>query len=160
MARNLGTVNNNLLNALAGQETSEAILLLLTISHDDLSPSIRVTSDAVLTTSNSNQFLPYPFRLTLPDDPEKGFSSGKLIIDNVSRDIVVAIRSISTPPLAIIQLVLGSDPDTIYVEFNDFKLANITYNALSVTADLVLDHFIHEPFPGTRLTPSNFPGLF
>lgn len=157
MARTIGT---NMLNALAGQETGEAILLLLTIAHADLSPSIRVTTDAVQTVSNGNTFLPYPFQLVLPDDPDSGFSSGKLVIDNVHRDIVVAIRSISTPPSATIQVVLGSDPDTIYVEFNDFKLSNINYDAMTVTADLVLDHFINEPFPGTRLTPSNFPGLF
>lgn len=160
MARNLGAVNNNMLNALAAQETSEAILALLTISHANLSPSIRVTADAVQTVSNGETFYQYPFQITLPDDPENGVSSGKLTIDNVSRDIVSAIRSISTSPLSTIQLVLGSDPDTVYVEFSDFKLSNINYDALTVTADLVLDHFIHEPYPGTRFLPSNFPGMF
>ncbi len=154
------TIGTDMLLALAGQETSEAIILLLTIAHTDLSPSIRVTSDSVATISNGNTFLRYPYSLTLPDDPEKGFSSGKLTIDNVHRDIVIAIRSISTPPTATIQVVLGSDPDTVHVEFSDFKLSNINYDAMTVTADLVLDHFLNEPYPGTRLTPSNFPGLF
>lgn len=157
MARNIGI---NLLKVLAAQETSEAALLLLTIDHDDLAQPIRVTSDAVQTVSNGNTFLAYPFQLTLPDDPDNGFSSAKLTIDNVHRDIVVAIRSISSPPTATIQIVLGSDPDTVYIEFSDFKLADINYDALTVTADLVIDHFIHEPFPGTRFLPSNFPGLF
>ena len=160
MARNLGAVNNNLLSALSGQETGEAILVLLTITHPTISPSIRVTSDAVTTTSNGNSFLPYPFRLTLPDDPDNGFSSGALVIDNVSRDIISSIRAITTPPKVTIQIVLGSDPDTIYVEFSDFKLSKITYDVLKITGNLVLDHFINEPFPGTRMTPATFPGMF
>lgn len=160
MSRDLGATDNNLLAALAGQETSEAILVLLTIDHADLATPLRVTSDAVSTTSNSNTFLAYPFNLTLPDDPDSGFSSGKLTIDNVSRDIVVAIRQISSPPTVTIQVVLGSDPDNVYVEFTDFKLSNIQYDALTVTASLVLDHFINEPYPGTRFRPSNFPGMF
>ena len=160
MPRNLGAVDNNLLNALAAQETNEAILVLLTITHASLSPPIRVTSNSVQTESNGNTFYQYPFNLTLPNDPESGFSSGRLTIDNVGREIISSIRSISTPLTIMLQVVMASAPNTVYVEFSDFKLTNIKYDALTITADLVLDHFINEPFPGNRITPSNFPGMF
>jgi hypothetical protein len=166
MARSFGT---NLLELLSAQETDKVVILLLTIEHANLSPSIRVTSDSVNTVSNQGSgdetYYSYPFQITLPNDPEEGFSAGKLTIDNIHRDITASVRAIDTPPTAKIQLVIADDPtpgnaDTVYVEFADFELRNISYDALTVTADLVMEHFMHEPFPGDRITPSLYPGLF
>lgn len=154
------TLGTNMLNALTAQQTSEAILVLLTINHDDLSEPIRITSDAVPTISNGNTFVVYPYKVTLPDDPENGFSSGRLEIDNVHRDIVVAIRQISTSPTVTIQIVLGSDPDTVEVEIDGFQMDNIKHDVFTVRSDLVMDNYMHEPFPGNRFVPSFFPGLF
>ena len=118
MARALGT---NLLEALTAQETGRALIMLVTITHDDLSTPLRVSSDSVTTPSNGENFIAYPFQITLPDDPDDGFAAGKFIIDNVSRDIVKAIREIQSPPNVRIDLVMDDDPDTIYVTFDDFN---------------------------------------
>lgn len=157
MSRN---VSNTFKSAAFGQQTDEAFLVLLEIDHADLSEPIQVTSDGVDTTSNGETFVAYPFELSLPSNPETGISQAQLTIDNVSQDIIVSIRNITTPPSVVIQVVLASDPDTIEVEFSGFELRNVNYNALTISGILTIESFMSEPYPGGSFLPSTFPGLF
>ena len=90
--------------AVNAQETSEAFLILITIDHPDLSQPIRVTSDAVDTTSRSNLFVAFPFELTLPADSEDRPPRASLRIDNVDRQIVQAIRDITSAPSVLMEI--------------------------------------------------------
>lgn len=146
--------------ALNASQTDDVFLILLTISHASLSPSIRVSSDAVDTISNSNTFVAFPFDLSLPDDTDSASPRARLSIDNVDRQIVTAIRSISTAPSVLIQIVRAEAPNTIEASFADFKLTNISYDAHVVSGDLTVEDFTSEPFPAGKFTPSLFPGLF
>ena len=83
-----------------------------------------------------------------------------LSIDNVSRDIIASIRSIQTPPSVTMEVVLGSDPDTVEASFPDFELQHIGYDALTITGDLGIESFMSEPYPGDIFSPARFPGLF
>ena len=146
--------------AIHAQETSEAFLVLIEIDHDSLSEPIRLSSDAVNTVSNGNTYVAYPFDLVLPDDPEEGVSKGRLIIDNVHRDIIQFVRNLPSAPKVTIRIVLASNPDVIEAEFPNFELVNIQYDALTVSGDLSIRSFMSEPYPGDSFTPSLFPGLF
>lgn len=146
--------------AVNAQETGEAFLVLIEIAHAALSTPIRVTSDGVSTISNGDTYLPYPYDISLPDDPEQGVSSAQLTIDNIDRVIVESIRSISTAPTVTIRIVLGSDPDTIEAEFPNFEFREISYDAMTVSGDLTLKTFMGEPYPGDSFLPSLFPGVF
>ena len=146
--------------ALFAQQTDEAILILLTLDHDDLGSPIRVSSDSVDTISNSETFYACPFQITLPDERDEHVTEARLTIDNVDRVIVTALRSVSSPPEVTIQIVLGSDPDTIEAEWNDFLLKDTDYDDLVVTGRLSLDHLMNEPIPGDVMDPSRTPGLF
>jgi hypothetical protein len=157
MSRN---VSATFKQAAFAQETDEAFLVLITLDHEDLTSPIRVVNNQVAITSNGNTFQPYAFKLTVPDDTERNLSQGRLSIDNISREIIEAIRSISSAPSVTIQVVLASDPDTVEIEYSDFELKNITYDAEVVSGNLVIETFVKEPFPGESFTPGNFPGLF
>lgn len=142
------------------QETSECFILLVTIDHDDLTEPIRVTSDGTSTTSRSDLFVSYPFQLDLPIDSDESPPISKLVIDNVDRVIVEAIRSISSPPSVLLEMVLASDVDTVELAWNDFELVNADYDELTVSGDLTQEKFLAEPYPYLKFTPGNFPGLF
>lgn len=146
--------------AVFAQETGEAFILLITISHDDLDDDIRVCSDGQQVTSNSLDYEAFPFQLTLPEVTEDGPPRARLVIDNVDKQIVEAVRTITTPPTVKIELVLASDPDTVEASFDDFVLRNIQYDMLTVQGELLLEVFETEPFPSAGFYPSNFPGLF
>lgn len=147
--------------AIFASQTGEAFLLLITIEHASLAAPIRATSDAVNTVSNGSTFVPYPFRLELASEGEDASPRIRLQIDNVDRQIVQALREAgNTAPEVTVQVVLGSDPDTIEAFFPDFRLRAATYDMLVVDAELVLEDYTTLPYPYVTFTPSRFPGLF
>ena len=146
--------------ALYAGETGEVFLVLLTLSHVDLAQPIRVTSDAVTTVSRSNNFTPFPFELALPDDLDNKPPRARLAIDNIDRQIVLAVRSLSFAPTLLIEIVRAAAPDVVEAQFVDFKLTNVSYDAHRVEGDLTVEDFTAEPFPAASFTPSLFPGLF
>jgi hypothetical protein len=146
--------------AVNAQETDEIFLVLVTINHDDLASPLRFVNNNENVTSNGNVFTAYPFEITLPDDTVEHAPTCKLRIDNVARDLVTAIRSISSPLDMTIQVILASDPDTIEVEYSDFKLVDVSYDAFTIEGTISIEGFAHEQYPGRTFLPSNFPGLF
>ena len=157
MSRNVSATARAAINA---QQTGEAFLILLTISHPNIDPPIRVTSDGVNTISRGETFIAYPFEVTLPDDRDDQVVRASLRVDNVGREIATALRSIDSPPQVTLEVVLGSSPDTVEAGPFDFTLRGATYDALTVTGDLVFEDILNEPIPGDAMTPANFPGLF
>ncbi|MFH1158065.1 MAG: DUF1833 family protein, partial [Pseudomonadota bacterium] len=93
------TVSSPTRQALYAAETGEAFLILLTLNHASLSAPIRVTSDGVETTSRGNVFAAFPFELVLPDDQDNVSPRARLVIDNIDRQIVQAVRTISSASL-------------------------------------------------------------
>ena len=157
MSRALSTLTRQ---ALYAQETGEAFLILLTLSHANLAVPIRVTSDALTTVSRGNIFTPFPFDLTLPDDQENKPPAAKLAIDNIDRQIVLAVRSLPTAPAVLIEIIRAAAPEVVEAQFVDFKLTNVTYDSHRVEGSLTVEDFTAEPFPAAVFSPSLFPGLF
>ena len=141
------------------QETGEAPLVLLTIDHPDLTAPIRVTSDAVDTISRLETYIAFPFRVTLPDDTEEAARS-RLEIDNVDRQIVAAVRAVSSPPSVTIEVVLASSPDLVEAGPFDFELEEARYDVLVVSGELAFEPILDLAVPGDVMSPGLFPGLF
>jgi hypothetical protein len=146
--------------ALYAPETAEAFLVLLTLDHADLAEPIRVTSDAVTTISRGDDFVPFPFELILPDDLDGAPPRARLAIDNIDRRIVQAVRTLSSAPTVMIEIIRAAAPDTVEAQFVDFKLTHVSYDAHRVEGSLTLEDFTAEPFPAAVFSPGLFPGLF
>jgi hypothetical protein len=157
MSRN---VSAELKQAVYAQETAEEFIVLIALSHPDLATPIRVNSSGADVISNGETFVAYPFEVVLPDDVDDRPPRAKLRIDNISREIVLAVRTITSAPFVTIQIIMASSPDVLEAEFLDFRLANITYDQLTVEGDLTLEEFIGEPYPARVFSPADFPGLF
>lgn len=164
-------ISDNFRRAAYSQETDVAVIVLITLSTPELPDSVRVCNVPVEkfidlgenvygVTSNSQRYLFLPFDITLPQDDKTGAVSAKLTIDNVNRQIVQYARQTKKALNVNIQLVLSNNLDYVELEYNDFKLSNVTYDGFSVTGDLTVDYLGLEPFPAGRFTPSGFPGLF
>lgn len=146
--------------ALFAQETGEAFLILLTIDHASLAQVIRVTSDQVTTVSRGQEFVPFAFDLTLPDDAENASPSARLRIDNVDRQIIAAIRRIESAPSVLMEIVRAQEPDMVEAAFPDFKLTDISYDSQVVEGNLTIEDFTAEPFPAGTFSPGLFPGVY
>lgn len=156
------TVSAQAVTALLAAQSGDPFLILVRISHPDISPDIRVTSDGVDTLSNGETFVAYPFSIKLPSDTEEREPKAFLQISNVDRSIVKALREAAQdpPPSVTMQIVMASTPDTIEANFPDFDLVNGQYNLSMVTGELGVERMLLEPYPVARFTPGRFPGMF
>ena len=144
--------------ASTAEATDEVPLVLLTVDHDELDAPIRVCDNIEAITSNGNTFLALPFDVELPDDGERP-GEARVRIDNVSRDIALVLRRISTPPLVTIQVVLASQPDTIEYEITNLTLRDATYDLNYVSGFLRFEDLTTEAV-AEIITPQRFPALF
>lgn len=110
--------------------------------------------------SRSREYLFLPFEFTLPDDKSDSPPRVQLTMDNTERSLVALLRSISTPASIKLEIVLGSTPGAVEMELPAMQLANVIIGEEQVTADLVADALINEPYPAGQFTPGTFPGLF
>ena len=154
------TLSGPSIAAINAQETGEAFLVLLTISHPDLAESICVNNGGADIVSNTTTFIAFPFDISLPDDADNVPTRAQLSMDNIDRRIVTAVRTLTSAPTVLIQLVRAADPDTVEIEWPDFKLTNVTYDAKVVQGDLTIEEFTTEPFPAATFSQAFFPGLF
>lgn len=163
--------SQNFKQAAYAQETEEVFIVLLTLDSDELTEPIRVCSDPYEKlvglgddiygcVSNGETFVFLPFEIMLPRDDKTGTVSAKLKVENVSRQLIPQVRSISKPLSVKMQAVLSSDVDFVEIEYDDFNLPNVRYDLFKIEGDITLDYWGLEPFPSYRFTPSGFPGLF
>lgn len=154
------SVSSSTLAAIHAAESGEAFIILLTFTHESLAAPIRVSGDAVDTQSRGEVFIAYPFSLVLPDDAEGRAPRAKLVIDNVGRQVMEAVRGLETAPALLMEIVRAADPDTVEATFSDFKLQNVVYDSQAIEAELSIEDFTAEPYPAATFCPSLFPGIF
>lgn len=159
----------NFREALFAQESGEVVVFLLTITHPELYDPIYLTtdpterlSDAPLvygTISRGVEYLYAGVDVTLPDDQDKSPPTSKLIIANVTRELIPLARSVSTPPSVKIEAVLASAPDDVEMTWPAMDMSNLTYDSASLQFDLTMDALVSEPYPSGTFSPAYFPGL-
>lgn len=166
MSRNLSP---NAKRAVFSQQTDEVFIVLLTINHPSFTEPARVSSDPFELLPNANvrgvisngiEYPFLPFTISLPQQDDTGTARATLAIDNIDRRIVAAARGANSALDVKIEIVLASDPDTVEMSIDKFKLEKVTYDAFTVSGELSVQYFDLEPFPSKRFTPSDFPGMF
>ena len=162
-------LSNNAKQAIYAQETSEVFILLVTINHSSFTTPIRLASDSFEllpsagvrgVVSRGDEYIYLPFTINLPIQDDTGIARASISVDNISREIVAAVRSASSSLSITIEIVLASDVDTPEVTVADFALERVTYDAFTVSGEITVEYFDLEPFPSRRFTPSDFPGIF
>ena len=147
------------LTSIFSQNSDEVWLALLTISHPSLDAPLMFVSNTESITSRGNIFVGYVFSLELPaEDPDMP-GEARLVISNIDRAIVNLIRSLSSPPSILIEIVLASQPDTVEASFDGLVLREAGWDAMEVRGTLKYDDILTEPI-SVQMTPSRFPGLF
>lgn len=146
--------------AIYAPETDEVFIILLTLHHAGMEAPLRVCSGGQEVTSRGEAFVAYPFALTLPEDEDGRAPRARLSIDNVDRQIVAAVRGLTSSPQVLIEIIRAAAPDVVEATFEDFRFTNITYDSRAVTGDLTVEDFTAEPYPAASFSPSLFPGIF
>jgi hypothetical protein len=170
----LSTMSPAALKAMFSPESSDTLIMLLTIygETEDPNTAIRIADGYTQrisetarditygVVSRSKQFTFIPITITLPSEDDSASPRCSITINDVTKVLVPVIRTITNPPKVLMELVLSSSPDVVEASFPGFYITNFTYNADTVQADLGMINFASEPFPAYTFTPAYFPGLF
>ena len=154
------TTSATFTRAAFAQRTDEVIIELLTLEHDQLSAPIRLARNYSTITSRGNEYIGCQFELTWPQDKENEPPQASLKYQNVSRDLVAAIRVLRTPMTATIEVVLASSPDTVEASYTGLNVIANSYDVNVVDFTLSFERFMQDSFPGKIFGPANFPGIF
>lgn len=153
------------------QESGEAILAFLTITHADLAEPITVVGDGVDYVWDAVTYVGFPFRFALLSD-EEGPPRCQIEVQNVDRKIGDALRALPSPARLRLELVAASefdqtaDPRTplgtppIEYSASHLFLVNVSVDAMTVTGDVVSWDYTQDTWPARRATQDRYPGLF
>lgn len=167
----LTSMSPSALRSVFAPESDDTLIVLLTLSGSNITETIRladnynqrlqITDEDIIygLKSRGNDYLFLPFEFNLPTEDDSSPRASINLYDT-NKQLLPLVRSLTTAPNINIELVLASNPDIVEVDFGDFLLSNIRYNAETISGDLVLESFENEPFPSGTFTPSYFPGLF
>lgn len=166
------SLSASFLQAAYSQETGRTIIGLLTLTHPDLSDTVRISTDPTQrisatasdviygTVSRGDNYVFLPVTIKLPDDTEEGLGDMTIELDNINRAYIEAIRSVTSPPPELtVELVLDNALDTVEAQWPAFQMLEIKYNEMTITCTLKLETLEIEPFPAGSFNPSQFPGL-
>lgn len=159
MARKMSTAA---LAAVGAQQTSEVFLFLLDISLtiDDVLEHYYFVNNTQKIIRKGTTYLPLAFRITLPAEGDE-ITAATITIDAVDRQIIEAMRKAEDIPEVSFSLILASTPDADAEAgpFN-FQLKKVSYNSMSLQAELSTGNHLDGAFPRVIKTPYYFPALF
>lgn len=154
--RNFSTALRTVLEQWSHDDT---YIVLVTITHEDMSDIIRVANNNEDVISNGHTYIGFPFDISIPqedDSPPKGV----LTVQNVDKRIGQAIEGLKVPPRIKIEVVLASDPDDVWLEYKNFWLRDAQGDAAAVSGVIDTWDFLRDIWPARLATKDRCPGLF
>lgn len=142
------------------QDSDDPFLYLATLSHPSFSPPIRLVDNIEQVISRGETYEPFPFKVTLAPDDGETARSVRIVIDNVSLELIEEIRTATTPIDVTLETVLASAPDSIQIDIGGLKMKTVIYDRSTITATLIFDDFLNTELTSEKYGPQNFPGLF
>jgi hypothetical protein len=134
-------------------------LFLLTISSPG-NPDLLLVNNNEEIVSRGKTYLPYPFRLQLPEDTGDRVPVVTLQIDNIAGDIIQAVRGFQNPPTIKIEMITNKYPDIVEKSLDSMRLNSVGYDSMVIQGELSIINVLSVRFPSEDYNPVNFPGLF
>ena len=156
----MNTLTAQMLTEIYGQQSGDAFLTLLTITHDTLPTPIRLVNNTEQIISNGQTYSAFPFKIVLPVDDGESLREVALELDNTSLELINLLRTVTDPLDVNLKMILASIPNDTQYELGELKIGSITFDKSNITAKLYQDNFMSSGLTSERYTPQNFPGLF
>ena len=146
---------------LLATSADEPFLIMLEINHPDLLTPVRVVNDVQNLTSNGNEYVALPFRVSLPDDAQGQVPQATLEVDNIGKELTqwLEVSGGGQGAKCTILQVMRSEPDLI--EFSiTLDLTNLSINNQVVSGTLGFLNTLNQVSTTVNFTPSTTPGLW
>ncbi|MCL4502052.1 MAG: DUF1833 domain-containing protein [Deltaproteobacteria bacterium] len=158
MSRNLSL---SMLVNIYNQNSDDPIYVLLTCARaDDPGDILRLVLKSTDLVSRGETYTAFPFDISVPDDSADQPPQASLTISNVDRRLTEFLESSLSPITVSIEIVQGSDPDTVEAAWTDLTLRNVKYNQGSAAGQLTYEKLASEGYPKGLFTPAYFQGMF
>lgn len=148
-----------LLAQIFGQSSNDPFLTLVTLTHTSFD-TIYLVNNTVDITSRGQVYRAFPMKVRLPVDDGESARDFQMEFDNVSLELIEEIRSVTTQIGVKMEMILTSMPNVVQMSQDDLFISNLSYNALRITATIILDSFLNVAMTSEQYNPDNFPGLF
>lgn len=146
--------------AMLAQSTPEAFLALVTIAHPPTGDVFRVVMNTEAVVSRGNSFAPYAFKFSLPAESGEEVGQVAFEIDNTDLLLVDMLRRITSPAEFLIEIVLASAPDVVELAVADLVLREVSWDAVTIRGNLMLDDVLNQRFPKDVYDPIQYAGLY
>ena len=157
MPRALSTYFRKQMNSPNGQDP---FLVLLTVRYQPTKTVFRAVNNNENITSRGNVYTAYPFQLALPTESGEEIGRASITIDNTDLTLVDMLREATEAPRIDIEVIAASKPDAVEIAILDLALRNVTWDANTITGELLTDNFLNQTFPGDVYSPLEWQGLF
>lgn len=157
MTLHTGSINAK--NQITNADKDQAVLLLVTLSPPGFSV-VRIVNNLVNITSNGNLFTAFPLSVKLSADDGKTLQTVKLVVTNVTLEMIEWFRSTVDPIPVTIQTIFSDQPDVIEQQISDLVIREIKYSAQTIEATLLADDDLNQSVPSDTYNSNHFPGLF
>jgi len=150
------------LQSLMAQETNHSWHCALTISGPSMA-TVRAIQNTVDVVYGAATYLACPFELTLAQDTEDSVPQATVRVDNVSRDLVTAIRTAAYSPDVDLEVFRIDTAGTVTREVGPMRFSLLTtkVDALVIEGTLgYLTDFLNESATKDRFVPSIARALF
>lgn len=163
-------IANTFRDSLEASQSSEVVLVFVTITHPTLDGPIYYNSDIRDYVLNGNTFIGAALSIALLSD-DTNAPQAKISIPNVDRAIGQAVLGLTTSPRIKMEVYAASDWDTNSpanplgtptVEYSAplLYLRNVQCDVLGFTADINSFDLTSEPWPSIRSTRDRLPALY
>lgn len=135
---------------------------LITVEHPIFSQPLRLASWRIETvTSLGRIFQPTRFDVGYPSEQFDETARASVVFDGVDGTILDAIQGLRPRPVATLEIVLESDPNTIIFQAPDFEISNLLQEGLTSTIlELEVGRAAVLPFPGINMDRTRMAGMF
>ena len=160
--------------AIQDEETGDPILAAIVVSHPDMgsipdlgAPPLRLVRNYEQVISLGNVYHPYAFEIVLPDQRGDRPPVARLRFDNVDRMMIAMLRSLTTAPKIVMQILsptnlIASPPvfDNVEVSTPDLFWYAVNYDTFTVEGTLEGPTAFRRQYPRAVMSPAVCPGLF
>lgn len=157
------TLSSTMKAALLAENTEEAIVVLLKITHASLAAPLYLCSNRVDVVSRSDTYLATGFDVTFPSESDDRPPHARLSIVNIDRQIVEAARTVAASGVKLdvrFEVVTLTDPDTVELGPYNFQLSDVRHNKQVVSGTLGFENILTQRATKGRFNPSGFPNIF
>lgn len=145
--------------SLFAQQTGQAFLALLEISHESLPEPLRFARNNEALVRDGQTYLPLWFDVLLPAEDDDQLPKVTLSLENIDRVLLDTILTLTSPPRVSLSVGMSGE-DEIWVGPFDYTWRETGYDARTISATLEFEDLLNERWPKDEFVPSKFPGLF